>query len=95
MDKLLYGVARLYARSGVSVGIQIYASCYPNKLFNYGCRSIFTTYELAVELVKYKTEWSPELYWFEDVKYLDHAYLDRKYDDDDDYYKVEPDEVIL
>ena len=64
MNKKLYGVARLYARSGVGVGIRIFSSFNANKLFNYGCRDgVFTTYELAEEELKDILKDCPHLIW--------------------------------
>lgn len=82
MPQLFYGVAKLYV-GRTFAGIQIYASCYVNKLFNYGCKSIFVTYDLALEEVHFNIKIKPDIYWIEETKYLDHAYLDNDYDDDE------------
>ena len=97
MVKALYGVARLYARAGVCVGLQIFSSRSANKLFNYGCNcGVFTTYDLAEEELKYiikdrphiiyvkkirNLDWE-ELYGKEEVNLADWIYYD-DYDEDD------------
>lgn len=97
MDTTLYGIARLYARSGVCVGIQIFSSYSANKLFNYGCNcGVFTTYDLAEEelkdILKDRTyliwvrkirnlDWE-EIYGREEINLTDWIYYD-DYDEDD------------
>ena len=79
MDKKLYGVARLYARSGVSIGIRIFSSFNANKLFNYGCKDgVFITYELAEEELKDILKCCPHLIWVRLIRDLDWEELNYK-----------------